>query len=254
MAGDRGLPTGIPKLALGEVQVWRIELSDAALDETAYLRILNSEETERAARLRAGQVRMQFLAGRSSVRTLLGAHLGIAPEEVPIVAAEYGKPELSTPYSGRIHFNLAHSRSTVLIALSLTGPIGIDIEYLDRKTEVEEVARHSLTQHETSLMLSIDDIPARSRFFFERWTRKEAVVKADGRGLSLPLTSFEIPVDDASCPTPVTILSPDGLSQRTFFVRDIAVVEGATCAVATAGHTAGLRLLSFPFPNFASET
>jgi 4'-phosphopantetheinyl transferase len=249
MHGEWERPAGVPKLAQGEAQVWRIDLPEANEDDTAYLSVLNSEERERAGRLRAGQVRAQFLAGRSGVRSLLGAHLEIAPEDVPIVAAEYGKPELASPYIGRVHFNVAHSRSTVLIALNLSGPVGIDIEYLDRKTEVEEVARHSLTAQETSTMMAIDDIAPRSKFFYERWTRKEAVVKADGRGLSLPLTSFEAPVDGLSRPSSVTILSPDQFSYRAYFVRDIAVAPGTACALATADHPSELRLLRFPPAN-----
>jgi 4'-phosphopantetheinyl transferase len=243
MHAEWELPAGIPKLAQGEVQVWRIDLSEEAVDETVYLRNLNPEETERAGRLRAGQVRMQFLSGRSRLRTLLGADLEIAPKDVPIIAAEYGKPELASPYEGRIHFNVAHSRSTVLIALNLTGPVGIDIEYLDRKTEVEEVARHSLTGQETANMLAIDDISARSKFFFERWTRKEAVVKADGRGLSLPLTSFEVP---SGSPSSVAVFNSDQLSRRTYFVSDISIAEGIACAVATADQPSSVRLLRFP--------
>ena len=249
MSSEWERPAEIPKLVPGEVQVWRIDLSDEDSDETAYLSVLNSEETERAGRLRVGQVRTQFLAGRSCVRTLLGAHLEIAPEEVPIVAAAYGKPELASPYSGRVYFNVAHSRSTVLIALNLTAPVGIDVEYLDRKTEVEEVARHSLTQQETVALLSIDDTTARSKFFFECWTRKEAVVKADGRGLSLPLTSFEVPAGGSSRPSSVTILNIDQLSQRSYFVSDIVIVEGMACAVATADRPSAVRLLRFPPAN-----
>jgi 4'-phosphopantetheinyl transferase len=249
MHGEWERSAGVPKLAHGEVQVWRIDLPEETEDDTAYLRVLSPEERERAGRLRAGQVRAQFLAGRSGVRSLLGAHLEITPEEVPITAAEYGKPELASPYIGRAHFNVAHSRSTVLIALNLSGPVGIDIEYLDRKTEVEEVARHSLTEHETSTMMAIDDISERSKFFFERWTRKEAVVKADGRGLSLPLTSFEAPANGVSRLSPVTILSPDQLSNRTYFVSDIAVAPGTSCALATADHPCELRLLRYPPAN-----
>jgi len=239
-------PAGIPKLAEGEVQVWRIDLSEEDGYETTYLRDLSPKEIERAGRLRAGQVRLQFLAGRSCLRTLLSAYLEIATQEVPIVAAEYGKPELASPYAGRVHFNVAHSRSTVLIALNLTGPVGIDIEYHDRKTEVEEVARHSLTGKETGEMLAIDDALARSKFFFEHWTRKEAVVKADGRGLSLPLTSFEVP---SGSPSSVAVFSSDQLSQRTYFVSDISIAAGIACAVATADQTSSVRLLRFPPAN-----
>ena len=97
-------------------------------------------------------------------------------------------------------------------------------------------------------MLATDDTTARAKFFFERWTKKEAVVKADGRGLSLPLTSFEVPSGGSSS---VTILHSDQLSRRTYFVSDIPIAEGIACAVATADVSSSVQLLRFPPANLA---
>ncbi len=72
--------------------------------------------------------------------------------------------------------------------------MGVDLEYLDRATDALEVARNSFTGNEFRQIEGITDPDARQRAFFGCWTRKEAVVKADGRGLSLPLTAFEVPV------------------------------------------------------------
>jgi 4'-phosphopantetheinyl transferase len=245
MSGDWRQVADIPKLARDEVQVWRIDLAHETAPEEEYLKILSSEEVERAGRLRAGEVRMQFLAGRTWLRKLLAAELEIAPKEVAIVAGEYGKPELRGHNRGRIHFNVAHTRSTVLVALSLAGAVGVDVESLDRRTDVLGVARHSLTERENADLMAIRDGEERNRAFFASWTRKEAIVKADGRGLSLPLTSFEVPVGEECWAFPIEIAcASDGPSTR-FSLSDIACSEQTACAIAIAGRPAVLRLLTF---------
>ena len=241
-----------PALVPGRVQVWSIDLREANSSEAEYLRTLSSDEVERAARLRAGQVRMQFVVGRACLRGLLGAALGMAPQKVPIVAGRYGKPDLDAGHRGKVHFNVAHARSTILVALSLAGPVGIDVEYLDRDTDVLEVARHSLTDRETSFLLAISDVQKRSRAFFECWTRKEAVVKADGRGLSLSLTSFEVPVAEPCQQAAVRIANAADGSSIEYFLTDIALNHETACALAVPNRSQSLDVLAFPLPNLAA--
>lgn len=244
MASNWQEAVAIPKLAVDEVQVWRINLPKENGPEAEYLQILSPEEVERTGRVRAGEVRMQFLVGRSWLRKLLGAELGIAPKDLAIVAGEYGKPELQGENRERVHFNVAHARSTVLVAMTLAGPVGIDVEYLDRRTDVMGVARHSLTDRENAALAAIGDTAERDRAFFASWTRKEAVIKADGRGLSLPLTSFEVPLREECRSFPIYIPRPEGSPDARFFLSDIACHEQTACAVAIAGRPATLRLLA----------
>jgi 4'-phosphopantetheinyl transferase len=233
----------IPQLGADEVQVWRIDLADAMRSEAEYLRMLPPDEVERAERLRAGQVRMQFLAGRSFVRRLLGRELGIAGRTVRITTGAYGKPETPAVDGKRLHFNVAHSRSTVLVALSRAGAVGVDVEYLDRDAEVMEVARHALTATEIDAVQAITDINRRRRAFFTCWTRKEAVVKADGRGLSLPLTSFEVPVGGVCQSEPLVVHDPAESTDTRYFVSDIDAHGGTASAIAVSGQPSRLRLL-----------
>jgi len=237
----------IPGLGADEVQVWRFDLAQWARPELEWLRMLSSEEAERAGRLRAGQVRMQFLVGRSCLRQLLGRELEIATDAVGIVTGTYGKPQTSPAHGIPLHFNVAHSRSTVLIALSRTGPVGVDVEYLDRKTDVMEVARHALTAAEMDALRAIADGDARRSAFFECWTRKEAVVKADGRGLSLALSSFEIPVGATCHMLPIAVGGNERFVGTRYFVSDLpggTRDEGGTAsAVAVAVQTSRMRCL-----------
>jgi 4'-phosphopantetheinyl transferase len=215
----RSVPTILP-LAPGELQIWRVELPAVTESPDVYRWALSAEELARAERLRVPQVRQQFMVGRACLRHLLGLNLELRACGVPITLSRYGKPEVASGVGDRLHFNLAHSRSTVLIALCRDSPVGVDLEYLDRATDAMEVARASFTPSESRQIERIPTTDAQRRAFFECWTRKEAVIKADGRGLSLPLASFEVPVLAKADRSPVVI---DG--EATWYVTGLGLAN-----------------------------
>lgn len=227
-------PIDTDLLQEGVVQVWRIELPGEPLSEEGFLRTLSPEEMNRAGRLRPGQVRMQFVVGRSLLRSLLGREMGVPAAEVRLIAGEYGKPEM-VPLEGKaVAFNIAHSRSTVLVALCDSGTVGVDLEYIDRQADIAEVARHAMSARERDELLSLSDPGSQRRAFFRSWTRKEAIVKADGRGLSLPLTSFEIPLGgQIELSLPIMVPNMDSTKCTTYYVRDIDKFPGMYAAVAS---------------------
>jgi 4'-phosphopantetheinyl transferase len=241
----------LPPLTSTEVQVWRIDLTDALPSEEELLKSLSDEEADRAARLRKGETRMQFLAGRAGLRILLGAALDIAPKSIHIETGNYGKPEVAPVKDRQVHFNVAHSGATVLIAMTLAGPVGIDVEYLDRKTDVFGVARHAFTTGEIECLLNLGEPGEQVSYFFKFWTRKEAVIKADGRGLSLPLTQIKIPIDAEVYLSPTSLIGGGDYPERQYFVSDITLGEGIACAIAVTDRQAIRRLFEFPPTAFA---
>jgi len=253
MGEDWQSVTTIHSLAPGELQIWRVELPAATESADIYRMALPAEEAARAERLRIPQVRQQFTVGRACLRHLLGQNLNLPAGRVPITLSPYGKPEVAAGTGNPIHFNLAHSRSTVLIALCRDCPVGVDLEYLDRTTDVHEVARASFTPAE---FLQIENRPtpdAQRRAFFQCWTRKEAVVKADGRGLSLPLASFEVPVVAPAERTPVVIdggatwyVTGLGLGGGLGNARGNDLAGGIAAAVAAGSGSLELQTRDFP--------
>jgi 4'-phosphopantetheinyl transferase len=249
MPNDWQTVSELPPLDYGELHIWRLDLGDAAgqADIDTYTQNLSPAEVERAGRCRAGTVRQQFVAARACVRVLLGNLLGLHPSRVPLALSAFGKPEIPQANAGPLFFNLAHSRDTVLIVLCRANRVGIDLEYLDRKIDALEIARHSFHPDELLQIEQIADPAARQRAFFRCWTRKEAVLKADGRGLSLALSSFQVPVLDAAESSAVLIAGGDGLpAPQTWFVSDLALHEGI--AAAFAAGVPGLIFRTFSFP------
>lgn len=246
MPNDWKAVTELPPLGDGEVQIWRADVTGMAGDPDVYLHHLSPDEVERAARYKAGQVRVQFVAARACLRVLLGKLLGLVPREVPIILTAYGKPELPPECGERLFFNVAHSRETVLIALCREGLVGVDLEYLDRRTDALDIAGNYFTIEEFRQIEGAGDPAERQRAFFRCWTRKEAVVKADGRGLSIPLGSIAVPVLESAASTPVIAGEGAGSEQATWFVTDLAMGDGIAGAFA-AGRR-GLSPRSFAFP------
>lgn len=89
---------------------------------------------------------------------------------------EYGKPFLRD-YPD-IHFNLSHCKNGIAVAVS-DAPVGIDIESC---REVDEsLVRYTMSEEECRVIFGSDDP---GRVFTEYWTKKEAVFKLRGTGIT----------------------------------------------------------------------
>ena len=232
----------IPPLSDKELHIWRIDLPLSPAVLAFCHSLLTPEESERANRRRQLQARQQFIAGRGALRRILAAASGLDPHLIPITAAPGGKPEL---INSDIAFNVAHSGDTILIAVHRGGTIGIDIERVDPARQFLEIAQHSFTPSENLALLAIDDPERRRQTFYQLWARKEAIAKADGRGLALPFTSFEVP-SSATNSALIRIDQPDDCAARTFYVSDLPLETGLAGALALDSPIREMKLLMFP--------
>jgi 4'-phosphopantetheinyl transferase len=101
-----------------------------------------------------------------------------------ITKNSYGKPMLKN--FEQIHFNLAHSGDWVVCGVSDV-PIGIDVEII--KSNDLDVAKAFFTSSEYKDILN-QPKEQQIKYFYKIWTLKESYVKAEGKGLSIPLNSF----------------------------------------------------------------
>ncbi len=163
------------------------------------LAMLDDIERERYDRYRLEVDKLRFLTGRTLVRMIAGERLGVAPEQVVLDASCYdcgkphGKPRVVAP--GAPEMSVSHSGSLVALAVVDGPPVGIDVEQI-RTAEVGELARLTFSDEERAVF---DALPAGERqgAFFTYWARKEAVVKATGRGMSIALSKLTLSAHDA---------------------------------------------------------
>jgi 4'-phosphopantetheinyl transferase len=182
------------KISDDEIHVWRapLNLSKVMLDSLAGS--LDNDEQTRASRFHFDHHRNHFVAGRGWLRTITGWYLKTDPARVVFKYSDYGKPSIRENETIPLHFNLAHSGDLALYAFTLRRDLGIDIEVVDPKFSSEEIARQFFSQKEVTALLEFP-IEQRPHAFFDCWTRKEAFIKAQGMGLSLPLDQFEVSLE-----------------------------------------------------------
>ncbi len=196
---------------------------------------LSTAEQEQAARFRFEKDARHWRACRTALRTILGRALGIDPAGLVLEFGEHGKPRLAPPHDG-LHFNLSHCHDLALVALSRSGPLGIDLEPADRAG--------SLLGCESSFChpQEIDALPApadaRAAALLDLWTSKEALLKALGTGMSL-------------APESVSLAGPGGHGShprlRGFTLRPLhhAALEKHVARLATPDGIAGIEVREF---------
>lgn len=201
LAGKRGaaasamLPDAINRIVLPNpaIDVWQARLDLGAAHVMQYAELLSRDEQLRAGRLHFERDRRRFIVARGTLRMLLGNHLDIPPAALEFNYTKYGRPFLVEP-AAQVHFSVSHSAERALYAISPDCRLGVDIEHLNRDIDYKSLAKRFFTDAENT---ALERVPmcSRKRAFLACWTRKEAVVKAIGGGLSLPFSQFEVTVD-----------------------------------------------------------
>jgi 4'-phosphopantetheinyl transferase len=148
----------------GEIHVWRIHLDKIKGPPPT------AGETARAARFATPTLRRRYLRAHCALRDILRR---FTDTRLDFALQEKGKPYL--PNAPELQFNLSHSKQMALVAVALRIPVGVDIERLRPLAEHAAIAERFFPPGEAS--------PIDARDFFRRWTRFEAILKAQGLGL-----------------------------------------------------------------------
>jgi len=191
-------PLSLSPVARG-VALWWCTLERAPAEIASLAKWLSPAESTRAARFGSDGLRHRWIAGRASLRLLLGDALGVRPAEVAIRRGARGRPQLADAGT-EIDFNVSHTLDVALIAIARGGPaglrIGVDIERADRDIGVDRLARKFLSEREQASLrdLGLDE---RRRRFLRYWTCKEAMSKATGDGLVAPFRRLDVELREA---------------------------------------------------------
>ncbi len=166
----------------GEVDLWRVDLDREPACIDSFFAFLSTDEKARADKYVFARDRKHFIVGRATLRKIIGGYLGISPKEIRFSVRRFGKPYLSAE-DGGLRFNVSHSRGIAFIAVSVNREVGVDIEFVDQNFDVFSVAPSVFSATE---VLRIRSLPSnlQAATFFAGWTRREALLKAMGDGLS----------------------------------------------------------------------
>jgi 4'-phosphopantetheinyl transferase len=212
-------------LSPDHVHVWRIDLEQPESKLEDFTATLSADELARAQRFYFEQHRQRFIAGRGTLRTILGRYLGVAPGEVQFDYQPRGKPVLADKFANsKIAFNLSHSQGLGLCAVSYR-QIGVDLEYMRAIDDVEALAHRFFLPREFELVRSL---PAdqKQQVFFRYWTCKEAYLKATGEGIG----QLEQAVVDLTPTTPAKLQT-----SANWHLWELIPADNYVAAVVVAG-------------------
>lgn len=175
-------------------------ISSFSFAEQQYFNSIQNKEAQK--RTLFGRIILRYIA----------TFLGINEPEL-ISFKNFGKPIFKS--SSRIEFNISHSRNQVVCCVAFNSPVGIDLEFI-RPVDIE-LYRNYLNLSEWQFIIN-SETP--KLIFLKLWVRKEAVIKADGRGMEIELSSL-------NCLKSTTKTKDD-----TWYIQEVEVSPDFQCAVA----------------------
>lgn len=229
-----------------QVHVWHISLDVSENHSADLLSLLSADEVARAARFHFVKDQSRFIAARGILRKILGQYLGQAPQQLRFSYSPYGKPQLLTEAGHEaLRFNLSHSGSFALCALSYGRDIGIDMERIRADLAVDQMIRRFFAPAEIRLLEQMEE-NTRLEAFFQYWTRKEAVLKALGEGVSFPMEQCDVSSIGGAVFLQIA-LGNQSADPRVWQVQDLMLEAGYASAIAVEGGVGSLSCLYFRF-------
>lgn len=224
----------------GEVHVWRTELlqPDDVLDN--FWSTLEADETDRANRFHFDKHRRAFVVGRGFLRDVLSRYLHAKPESLRFSYGAYGKPSLAGEYKNtRLRFNMSHSHNLALLAITADNQIGVDVEYMRADFASADIAQRFFSRAEVECFNALARAD-RVASFFRCWTRKEAFIKATGKGLSQSLDGFDVTLAPGVA---AELLRVEQEDPARWFLSDIDVGDEYAAALAVEGRVSKIQSL-----------
>jgi 4'-phosphopantetheinyl transferase len=200
----------VPRLADDEVHVWQ-------------------------TRWTSGQGELPFMS-------LLAAYAG--PDAPAVVRGEHGKPHFPAPF-GTLGFNWSHSGERALFAVGRGGEgfeLGVDLERVRPRPRALELATRFFAPDETAMLAALPEALLLNGFL-RLWTAKEAVLKANGGGLSYGLHRVSFALGE----TAVTPVAFEGEIAPASAWCVEALAMGAECVAAVAWRGCERRIRVFTY-------
>jgi 4'-phosphopantetheinyl transferase len=225
-----------------EILVIGVDPVLAPADEQRLVEQLPAGERARAEKLLNAEARRQFVACRRALRDVLARLTGLPANELEFDTSPFGKPFLAAPAGcPDWQFNVAHTQGLGLIAVSRSLPVGIDVERVS-PIDIHGIQATAFTRREQQ---RLSECPADQRlaWFYQLWTRKEALLKGAGVGFSVEPAAIDVAGNDP--PTQISIALPG--ATQSWRVIDLVPTPQHLGAIAhPESRVVTLRFYRFP--------
>ncbi|MGA8117947.1 MAG: 4'-phosphopantetheinyl transferase superfamily protein [Actinocatenispora sp.] len=218
-----------PPAGTAQVDVWIGDVNRLPAAGTSAL--LSDAERTRSGEFRSEPARELFIASRALQRALGSRYLGRPPEKIEVARQcqlcddpHHGRPFLVD--ADGLEYSVSHSGTLVVIAYSRDCRVGLDTEQVDRRLDVATMKDRVLAPEEAREVTGSD--AQRRAAFLRLWTRKEAVLKLTGHGLSVPLADVVVNADEAHVAP-----RPDGWPDDPIWLTDLTLTADYLASLAS---------------------
>ena len=216
-----------------QLDAWLLSTVVPPAEREIYEEVLSATERQVAARFHFDADRERSIVARGGLRWILSAYCGVSPQALTFRTDTYGKPSLSGVPSAP-QFNVSHSGDCVLIGVSL-GPCGVDVERSRTRLSEHSIAERFFCPREVKWLRRTQN------GFLRLWTMKEAVIKAVGRGLSVPLSDVDV-TDIAEGNASTITLETPGLEKQTLWLKELNAAKDYAAAISMVGSEGAVNL------------
>lgn len=187
LSGSGLLPGG----GTGFATIFEIDCDRVILTAPWLEQLLDSNERAEVMRLQHALRRRRWATLRGVLRAILGVHLCLPPEQVPVIRTPEDRPRVEGLAAGRrLGFSCASRDGQGAIAVASSEAIGIDLERVTRERFPDHLASHMLHDREMPIFAALP-VGSRPSWLAAAWTTKEAVLKAIGCGLAVDPRTLE---------------------------------------------------------------
>lgn len=204
-----------------EVHIWIMVLDLSSARNSIGFALLSADEKARARRFHSILHQQRFIAAHAGLRIILSRYLEISPEKVTFAYTTFGKPYI--PSHPALQFNLSHSQDKAILAITYHQSIGADLEKI--KTNYQLALAERFFHPAEIAYLQQASIQPENKFY-DLWTRKEAILKAIGTGLRIPLNSFSVVNEN----NPSALIK---LQNENWRILSLSLLDGFTSAIAS---------------------
>jgi 4'-phosphopantetheinyl transferase len=181
----------------GAIDLWIADFHHARSSSADYGRLLSKEELTRASQFQFDHLTAFYIFCRGTLRRILSGYLAVSPDSIKFHYGDKGKPFVAPQTA--LQFNVSHAGDLFVCAVSSGLAIGVDIEQIREMEDMPAIASQFFAPAEQRHLAGIAE-GDRAHAFYQCWTRKEAVIKATGEGISRPLDSFEVSFGPGAAP------------------------------------------------------
>jgi 4'-phosphopantetheinyl transferase len=201
------------------IKIWKGNIAATEIDYPYFWSILDPTKQQHASAFKNESLRRRYVEIHARLRILLGDAVNAAPERLRIHKAEYGKPFLAD--YPELAFNLSHTANKMVVAIAYNCDLGVDIEQCKPRKNLAALVDKCFSEEEKAYWQQLPEAQ-QTLAFYQFWVRKEAFVKAIGRGIALGLKQCVVNPENQN----ELLRIPKNYGQaRDWLIRDIEIGE-----------------------------